>query len=180
MTPLGQGAEQAVSVGPVTIAEVTDTALASVAMRMGQGKAFAAAARSLGIPLPAPGRHEPGSPFATFWLGPEQWMVEAQVATHEDIVAALRPAFGASAAITEQTDAWARLDMTAPDLPKLFERLCAYDLRTNGPGSATRTMIEHLGCYVIPRTGTQVSVIGPRSSAASLLHAIETAARSVF
>jgi sarcosine oxidase, subunit gamma len=180
MTPLGQGAAQAVSVGRVTIAEVTDTALASLAARIGQGAAFQGAARRLGIPLPAPGRHQAASPFAGFWIGPDQWMVEAPFATHEDIVAALRPAFGASAAITEQTDVWARFDVTAPDLPVLFERLCAYDLRANGPGSATRTMIEHLGCYVIRRTGTQVSVIGPRSSAQSLLHAIETAARSVF
>jgi sarcosine oxidase, subunit gamma len=180
MTPLGQGAEQAVSIGPVTIAEVTDTALASLAKRMGPGKVFAGAARRLGIPLPEPGRHQAASPFAAFWIGPDQWMVEAPYATHEDIVAVLRPTFGASAAITEQTDAWARFDVTAADLPALFERLCAFDLRVNGPGSATRTVIGHLGCHVIRRSETAVSALGPRSSAASLLHAIETAARSVF
>ncbi len=180
MTPLGQGAEQAISIGPVTIAEVTDTALASLAIRIGQGKAFAAAARSLGIPLPGPGRHDTGARFAAVWLGPDQWMIEAPFATHEDIAAALRPVFGASAAITEQTDAWARFDVSVPDPPVLFERLCAYDLRANGPGSATRAVIEHLGCYVIRRTETRVSILGPRSSAQSLLHAVETAARSVF
>ena len=40
-------------------------------------------------------------------------------------------------------------------------------------------VIEHLGCYLIKRRQGEVTLYGPRSSAQSLLHALETAATSV-
>jgi sarcosine oxidase, subunit gamma len=95
-------------------------------------------------------------------------------------VAALRPLFNDAASLTEQTDGWVRFDVTGPNLPQLFERLCSYDLRAHTPGSATRTVIEHLGCYVVLRATDLVSVIGPRSSAHSLHHALITAAHSAY
>ena len=107
-------------------------------------------------------------------------MIEAPFATHEDIATLLRAPFGDAASITEQTDAWVRFDISAPDLPTLFERLCAFDLRANGPGTATRTVIEHLGCYLIRRSATTLTLLGPRSSADSLHHAVTTAAHSAF
>jgi sarcosine oxidase subunit gamma len=164
----------------VTITEVTDTALASLAARHGEALAVADIAETAGIPLPPPGKAAQGATYAAFWLSPEMWMIEAPFATHEDIVAILKPHFGEAASLTEQTDAWARYDVTGNDLPTMFERLCAFDLRSHGLGSATRTVIEHLGCYVVIRTDNHLSVIGPRSSAASVFHALETAARSAF
>lgn len=180
ITPLGHDAPHSVTVGPVTIAEVVDTALASLAARMGGEADVAKAAASAGIPLPEAGKAARGDSCAAFWLGPQQWMVEAPFATHEDIVAKLKPLFGDAASLTEQTDAWVRFDVTGADLPAMFERLCNYDLRSHGAASATRTVIEHLGCYVVIRAAGHLSVIGPRSSAASLFHALETAARSAF
>nr|WP_194308462.1 sarcosine oxidase subunit gamma [Gemmobacter straminiformis] len=167
-----------ISIGPVTISEVVDTALASLAQRMGQD--ITAAAKGAGIPLPPAGRWEQGATCAAFWLSPEMWMIEAPFASHEDIVAHLKPVFGEAASITEQTDAWARFDVTGASLPRLFELLCNYDIARHGAGSASRTMMEHLGCYVVIRAADHISVLGPRSSAQSLFHALETAAHSVF
>ena len=180
ITPLGHATPHSVTLGPVTITEVTDTALASLAIRHGEGKAVADIAETAGIPLPSPGKAAKAGTYAAFWLSPEMWMIEAPFATHEDVVAILKPHFGETASLTEQTDAWARFDVTGADLPWMFERLCTFDLRAHGPGSATRTVIEHLGCYVVIRAEGHLSVIGPRSSAASLFHALETAARSAF
>jgi len=180
ITPLGHDAPHSVTLGPVTITEVTDTALASLAARQGEAKAVADIAETAGIPLPAPGKAAQGATYGSFWLSPDMWMIEAPFATHEDIVAILKPHFGETASLTEQTDAWARFDVTGADLPAMFERLCNFDLRSHGPGSATRTVIEHLGCYVVIRAPGHLSVIGPRSSAASVFHALETAARSAF
>lgn len=180
ITPLGHDRPHSVTIGPVTISEVVDTALASLATRMGEAKAVADIADSAGIPLPGPGKAAQGATYAAFWLSPDMWMVEAPFATHEDIIAQLKPHFGEAASLTEQTDAWARFDVTGDDLPAMFERLCAFDLRSHGPGAATRTVIEHLGCYVVIRAPGHLSVIGPRSSAASLFHALETAAHSAF
>jgi sarcosine oxidase subunit gamma len=107
------------------------------------------------------------------------WFVEAPYATHEDIAAHLKPLFGEAASITEQTDAWARFEVAGP-LPPLFERLCNLDLGRFGPGSATRTVIEHLGVYAIRRAPDRMTLLGPRSSAESLHHALVTAARGLF
>ncbi|MEZ5753642.1 MAG: sarcosine oxidase subunit gamma [Paracoccaceae bacterium] len=180
ITPLGYDAPHSVTLGPVTITEVVDTALASLATRLGEAKAVADIAETAGIPLPGPGKAAKAATYASFWLSPDMWMVEAPFATHEDIVAILKPHFGETASITEQTDAWARFDVMGADLPAMFERLCNFDLRSHGPGSATRTVIEHLGCYVVIRSDDHLSVIGPRSSAASIFHALETAARSAY
>lgn len=179
LTALGHPDPMVVTVGPVTLAEHTDIALASLAARRGREGDVAAAAQAIGLPLPGPGRHAAGPVWSAFWLGPDQWMVEAAFQTHEDIVAALRPAFGTAASITEQTDAWVRFDLAGDDLAAVFERLCALDVRSMQPGDASRTVIEHLGTFVIRGRGG-ITVLGPRSAARSLHHALVTALRSAF
>jgi sarcosine oxidase subunit gamma len=109
----------------------------------------------------------------------DEGMVEAPVATQEDVVAALKPILGEAASVTEQTGAWVRLEATGP-LGPLFERLCNLDLARLMPGSATRTTIEHGGAFVVRRAADRMTLLGPRPSAASLHHALVAAARSAF
>ena len=180
LTPLGHDTPITETIGAVTITENTGTALASLASRLGREAEVASAAAAAGIALPGPGRSLSATIYAAIWLGPEQWMIEAPFTTHEDITAHLKPIFGEAASITEQTDAWVRFDITASDLPALFERLCNHDLRRAGVGAATRTVIDHLGCYVIRRSETEVTILGPRSSAHSLHHALTTAAKALL
>ena len=175
LTPLGNATPQTDTIGPVTIAENTSIALASLATRKGREADVAAAAKTLNITLPAPGH----ASDTALWLSPDQWMIEAPFDTHEDITAHLKLAFGDAASITEQTDAWVRFDLTGPNLPAMFELLCAPDTRAMQPGSATRTVIEHLGCYITCRAAG-FTILGPRSSAKSLLHALITAAKSAY
>jgi sarcosine oxidase subunit gamma len=179
LTALGHPDPVVVTIGPVTIAERADVALASLASRRGREAEVAAAAQAIGLPLPGPGCHAAGPVWSAFWLGPGQWMVGAAFATHEDIVAALRPAFGPAVSLTEQTDAWVRFDLAGDDLAAVFERLSALDVRRMQPGDATRTVIDHLGTYVI-RITDGMTLLGPRSAAGSLHHALITAARSAF
>jgi sarcosine oxidase subunit gamma len=177
IAPLGGVHPETVTVGPWIIAERVDVALASLAFRRGREAEAAAAAAAAGVPLSPPARAETGSPYRAFWLAPGQWMVEAPCASHEDIVAHLKPLFGPLASITEQTDAWARFDVTGDSLSRLFERLCNVDLAAAPDGFATRTVIDHLGCYLIRRSAGAVTLLGPRSSAQSLFHALGVAAR---
>lgn len=167
LTPLGNAAPQTDSIGDVTITENIGVALASLATRKGCEAGVATAAKALHISLPGPGH----ASDTALWLAPDQWMIEAPFATHEDIVGYLKPAFGDTASITEQTDAWVRFDLTGANLHGLFERLCNLDTRAMKPGHGTRTMIEHLGCYVICK-GDGFTILGPRSSAKSLHHAL--------
>ncbi len=175
LTPLGNASPQTDTIGPVTITENTSVALASLATRKGRKADVAKAANSLKLTLPAPGHASENA----LWLAPDQWLIEAPFATHEDIAAYLKPAFKDAASITEQTDAWVRFDMTGPDLHPLMERLCNLDTRVMHVGQATRTVIDHLGCYVIFKTDS-LTLLGPRSSAKSLHHALITAARSAY
>lgn len=180
LTPLGHDAPERVTIGPVTITETVSTALASLASRLGREAEVASVAQAAGIPLPGPGKAAFNTPYGSFWLGPEQWMVLAPFASHEDITAHLKPLFGDAASITEQTDAWVQFDLTGENLPALFELLCSLDSRNMADNTATRSVIEHLGTYVLRRGKDHFTIFGPRSSAASLHHALITAAKSAF
>lgn len=180
ITALGHDAPEVDIIGPWTITERADVALASLALRRGRAGDVQAAAAAAGVPLPPAGAWASGAIYAAFWMTPEMWMVEAPFATHEDIRAHLLTAFGDAASITEQTDAWVRFDLAGADLPRLFERLSNVDLAKAQAGAATRTVMEHLGCYLIKRSHTLVTVYGPRSSAQSLHHALIVAAKSVL
>lgn len=172
-TPLAE------TIGPLRIEERVDLALASIAARLGCEVELVARAEVAGISLPGPLRAVAGEVWGAIWTGPGQWLLEAPFGTHEEVAAHLTPIFGDTASITEQTDAWVRLDVTGPLAPFL-ERLCNIDLARFPPGSATRTLMEHLGVLVIRRAEDRVTLLAARSSAGSLHHALTTAARSVF
>lgn len=180
LTALGKREATTVTHGPLTIAERPDVALASVAARKGRMSDLAAAALKAGLPLPGPASHQPGTPWSAFWVAPEMWFVEAPHATHELVADLLKSALGDAASITEQTDAWVAFDLAATDLAPLLERLCNVDFPAVSAGYATRTVMEHLGVYLIKYGPGAARVYGPRSSAESLLHALETAAHSAF
>lgn len=180
MTAFGTRDAAVVTHGPLTISERTDVALASVAARKGRMADLAKAAQAAGVPLPGPAAHQSGTPFSAFWVAPEMWFVEADFASHELIADLLKAAMGDTASITEQTDAWVAFDLAAPDLAPLLERLSNVDFPTTPQGFATRTVIEHLGVYLVKHGPDRARLYGPRSSAGSLLHAIEAAAASVF
>ncbi len=92
----------------------------------------------------------------------------------------MKTALTDNASVTEQSDGWARFDVQGETAVDLFERLSAANTRRMDSGTATRTVIEHLGCYLIcRRKGEHFSILGPRSSAASLHHALCAAAKSM-
>ncbi len=180
LTALGKREATIVTHGPMTITERTDVALASLAARKGRMADLDKAAKAAGVPLPGPATHRTGTPYSAFWTAPEMWFVEAPYATHELIADLLKTAFGESASITEQTDAWVAFDLAAADLTPVLERLCNVDFSFVPAGYATRTVMEHLGVYLIKHDLGAARIYGPRSSAESLLHAIKTAAHSLW
>lgn len=178
LTALGRRAATTVTHGLMTISERTDVALASVAARKGRMADLSTAAAMAGVPLPGPATHQKGQPYSAFWTATEVWFVEAPYATHELVADLLKSALGDAASITEQTDAWVAFDLVAPDLAPVLERLCNVDFALVPKGYATRTVIEHLGVYLLKHGPGAARLYGPRSSAESLLHALETATRS--
>lgn len=175
ITPLGGAEPRSDTINGTHVFEVTDRALASVAARLGQeDQAQALVKELIDEDAPAPGRFS-GSSIEAFWMGPDQWMIQAPFSTHEEIAAEIAAKSNGSVSVTEQTDGWCCFDVEGGDLVSIFEILCPVDLRNGKVGDCTRTNIDHLGCFVLKRRDDLVSVFGPRSSAASLHHALLTA-----
>ncbi|MCW0182086.1 MAG: hypothetical protein OJI70_09960 [Zavarzinia sp.] len=177
LTVFGETAARVDRIGTLSIAERPDLALASLAARLGRLSSLEAVAPLvLGAPLPGVSRVA-GDTIRAFWTGPEQWLVEAPYATHEDLAAVLKQGFGADASVTEQSDGWCAFDIAGAATLALLERLCAADTRAMAQGDVLRTTIEHLGCFIIcEQPGASFRLWCARSSALSLHHALVTAA----
>lgn len=180
ITPLGADTLRVDTVGTLTITEVVDKALASVASRQGQKDALRAALqKSHGLTLPEVGLTSTAGALAAFWAGPEQWMVSAPHDSHELLAAELKQAVEKCASVVEQTDGWCRFDVEGPALCDLFERLSSAPVRSMASGAVIRGTVEHLGAFLWRSEETRMAVIAPRSSAASLHHALVAAAHSI-
>ena len=57
----------------------------------------------------------------------------------------------------------------------VMAKLVNLDPRRYGPGTATRTGLEHMSVFVIRPAPGRLTVLGMRSAAGSLWHALETA-----
>lgn len=180
LSPLGNAEALVENINGITLTEEVGFALVSCAARLGKEKQTKTALKKfLGSAAPDVSKATSGD-ISAFWMGPDFWMVEAPFATHEDLAVQLKAVTKANASITEQTDGWCRFDLKGDQLADVFERLCMANIRKMQAGDTTRTSIEHLGCFVILRDETHISVLGPRSSAASLHHALVTAIHSAL
>ncbi|SLN72358.1 Sarcosine oxidase, gamma subunit family [Falsiruegeria litorea R37] len=180
ITPLGGDTPRQDVIGTITITEVVDQAMASVAARCDQaGAVQKALADTTGLTLPEVGQSTEATPFAAFWMGPDQWMVTAPHHSHELLAPELKQVVGDAASVVEQTDGWCRFDVQGAGLHDLFERLSNAPVRTMEPGETIRTTAEHLGVFLWKLAKDRMAVIGPRSSAGSLHHGLMAIAKSI-
>ncbi|MGB0799358.1 MAG: sarcosine oxidase subunit gamma [Planktomarina sp.] len=178
ITPLGAATPRLDTHGPITLVEEVGFALASVASRTGGERSTKMAIkRVIGAAAPDVSRAT-SDDISCFWTGPDQWFIEAPFATHENLADQIKAEVKDKASVTEQTDGWCRFDLAGQGLEAVFELLCPINIRKFAIGDATRTTIEHTGCFVVRRASDHISVIGPRSSAGSLHHGLLTAIKS--
>lgn len=182
LTALGSREPRVDTFDGLSITEDDTVALASLAMRRGKNDQFARAVdKHFTAALPKPGRMVSGDPFSAFWTAPDQWFVQAPLGTHENLSEVLKKTFKTSASITEQSGGWARFVLQGPGVNAVMERLTMLDVRAMRSGHATRTLVDHLGVFLLCHAaGKHMTVLGPRSSAGSLHHALITAARSAL
>lgn len=170
----GDTAARTAQFGMLRLCEDTGLGLASLAVPQGQ-----AAPAPFGLTLPGPGGWTSGDRIAAFWTGPDQWMIEGTGQGHDDF-AALIGAEVSAAAVTEQTDGWVAINITGPagQIVALLERLVNLAPEATAPGRATRTGLHHMNVFLIRRAPDQLTILGMRSAAGSLWHAVaETAKR---
>ncbi|QUS37148.1 sarcosine oxidase subunit gamma [Falsirhodobacter algicola] len=175
MTALGAATARVEVFGPLTVAEETGLGLASLALRRG-------GAAPAGLPLPGPGGWQAGETYCAFWTGPDQWMIEAPGRAEADIAAEVKRAAPA-ASVTEQTDAWAVFEITSAagggPIRALLSKLVNVDVQTLESGAATRTGLEHMSVFVIRRAEDRLAVLGMRSAAGTIWHALAAAAARI-
>ncbi|WP_170479917.1 sarcosine oxidase subunit gamma [Ruegeria arenilitoris] len=181
ITPLGRTEPKTDNFTGLSITENPARALATLTARLGHETACTAQVSAfIGCDLPGPGKSVVGETYGAIWIAPSSWMIEADHTGHELIAQELKPVAGETASVVEQTDAWCRFDITGSAADDLFERLCNVDVRAMNSDTATRTTIHHIGCYLWCRkAGFEYSVLGPRSSAGSLHHALVEVAQAV-
>jgi len=180
ITALGGTEARVDAFAHITIAENDGVALASVAARLGKEKKCHTVLKKLLGAVPEAGRAQLHDPEAGFWMGPDQWMIGAPRATHELLADDLKAKFGDAASVTEQTGAWVCFDITGPQMRDFCERICAVPIRQMVAGDARRTVIHHLGCFVIRREADDhIRILGPRASAKTLHHALLTTAQAM-
>lgn len=82
---------------------------------------------------------------------------------------------------TDQTDNWVVLQVEGPDTVSALARICALDLHLSAfPINASgRTIMEHMGAFIIRLDEDAFLLISARSSADSFLHAVTTSYQHV-
>ncbi len=177
MTALGGQSARVQTLGTLSLSETPDLALASLSLRRGAVQPV-----PMGLPLPGPGGWTAGQGLSAFWTGPGQWMIEAPGRAETGIEQALKQA-APDCSVTDQTDGFAAIEITSgaggAPIRALLEKLVNLDAAGFGPGSATRTGLEHMTVFVIRRAEDRLALIGMRSLAGSLWHAVERAAQQL-
>ncbi|AHM05812.1 Sarcosine oxidase gamma subunit [Roseibacterium elongatum DSM 19469] len=175
ITALGGTVARSEVFGALTLTEQPDLSLASLSLRKGQG-----VPTPFGLTLPDVGRAVQMGDYGAFWTGRDQWMIE--MAGAQDLAALLKSEVP-EASVTEQTDGFAAFDITstggAAPLDEIMRKLVNLDPLAFGPGCATRTTLEHIGVFLIRRAEDRLAVIGMRTYAGALWHALSTAARRI-
>lgn len=169
----GEGAREE-RFGPLTLVEDHELALASLTLRSG-----AEQPRPFGLDLPAPGHRVAGDDISAFWTAPGQWMIAGPGRAGDDFAAEVA-ARAPGSSVTEQTDGWVAIIIASSEgaapILRLAERLINVDPDRIAPGCALRTGLDHMSVFAIRLGVERLAIIGMRSQAESLWHALWTTA----
>ncbi len=167
--------------GDVAVAEVTDISIVSIATPLGGGDALASAVQAAwGCALPAP-RGTTSSPDGSVTLifsTPDQTL--AILPGVEGLaVSGIAAELGNVGYYTEQTDNWVGLRVFGTKAISALERICPLDTALMPVGGAERTVMEHLGVFIMREAEERFLLLSGSSSAKSFLHAVELSMRNV-
>lgn len=169
--------------GANRLKEVTDLSIVSIACPQGGRKALESAiSKAWNVQLPAPGRTESAGedgPVLMF-IAPDQYFALLP-AGGDPPLDRVHSALGDAAYCTDQSDNWVALRLSGPLASAALERICPVDIDPSAfpPGSATRTVLEHVGSMVCREEEGRFLLLAPSSFAGSFLHAVETSIKYV-
>lgn len=158
----------------VSLNEVTDLSLISIAQPLGGQAALTKAAKTVfATGLPSPGTSASGKAGQIMGMGPDQYLA---MLTPKHQPAAVIKKLGKAAYCTDQSDNWVGLRITGPATLAALERICPINISPAAfpKGSVARTTMEHLGAIIISEGDTTFLLLSASSSAGSFLHAVTT------
>ncbi len=167
--------------GDVAVSEATDISIVSIATPLGGGDALASAVQAAwGCALPAPrGTTTTSDGSITLMFStPDQTLAilpGVEGLAVNDIAAKL----GDAGYYTEQTDNWVGLRVSGAKVISAIERICPLDMALMPVGGAERTVMEHLGVFIMREAEDRFLLLSGSSSAKSFLHAVELSMRNV-
>lgn len=162
--------------GTLHLAERTGFGLVSLAVPLGGDKPAAAALKKAwGLAAPAPGRSVVAKDGTRLiWSGPDQLLALFDHPGH-GAEARVAEATGGAFHTTDQSDNWVALSLAGPGARAALERLCPLDLHDDAfpVDAAGRTVMEHMGAFIVREAEDDYLLMSASSSARSFLHAVE-------
>lgn len=157
-----------IKIGTVTLSEIVVERMWSVAPFKGKTEAVTTALKPLGLSFPTPNRMVGKTGGWAIWAGHGMALLE---------VAAL-PDLAGLAAVADQSDAWAVVEVKGPDAQDVLARLVPVDLRAASfkQGYTARSLVGHMTASVSRLGPDTFEVMVMRSMAATLVHELTRAA----
>jgi sarcosine oxidase subunit gamma len=162
-----------VTAAEVSLSEIAPGRMTSIAPYKGKTEALSEAlVQAHGLIWPAPGRMTGAEDGRLIWFAREMALL---IGPDPD------PSLAAHAALTDQSDAWAVLQLAGPGVRDVLARLCPLDLRAQVfvPGHTARTALGHMTASVSALEEDLFWVMVFRSMAGTLAHEMETAIHRV-
>ncbi|MCV2869252.1 sarcosine oxidase subunit gamma [Defluviimonas sp. WL0002] len=158
-----------VTCGALTLRELVGDRVTSVAPLRGQKTKLAAALKKLGLAWPEPNRVIAKDRASITWTGRDQAFL---IGADPDTLAGL-------AALTDQTDGWARIRLEGPGAADVLARLVPLDLRAFAPGQAARSQLGHMMMILISPAPGIFDIMVFRSMAATAVHELHHAMKAL-
>ncbi len=156
-----------VSHGGVTLSEEPPGRISSVTAFRGQEKALAKALKAAGLAMPAPNACGTSGDRVIVWTGRDQAFLLGDLPE------------GLPAAVTDQSDGWARLRLEGPGAADVLARLVPVDLRGMKPGQALRAPLNHMQAVLFCTEAGRIDLLVFRSMARTAWDEIAEAMQAV-
>lgn len=156
----------------LSISELTEYELISVAVAQGQNKVFEdQLQKALKTVPPKPNQVLPAEGGRIMWTGQNQYMVileQQNIQADRELASKLADC----AYCSLQTDAWTGLRVVGEHVMDVFERFIPLDLSNTAMDFAARTSAHHHAVMVVKNQDGSILLLTPRSSARSFLNAL--------
>lgn len=160
-----------VDAGGMTLSEAAPARITSVAPFKGKEKAVAAALKKLGLGWPGPGQSFRAGGAACLWTGRDQAF----------LIGPAPEGLSGIAALTDQSDGWARLRLDGSGAVVVLARLVPLDLGGAAfpVGAVARTGLNHMMMVLVREGPDTFGIMVFRSMAGTAVHEIAVAMKAL-